>query len=139
MKRTSPKVQVSDLAPGLWIWRLEHPGWNDAVDWQEVVTCVCVDAGSERWLLDPLLPPEDAHHVWDRFSQRAPTAVAILKADHNRETWSDRGTWSVDALVPRYDCRAFGPAIFDTQPAPATALKKNCAQPAPTWRALRPS
>jgi hypothetical protein len=57
--RMLPNVDVIDLAPGLWIWRLEHPAWNPDVDWQQVVTCVCVDAGSERWLLDPLLPPDD--------------------------------------------------------------------------------
>src|SRR5262249_61489104 len=43
-ERTSPNVEVIDLAPGLWIWRIEHPGWNPHVDWQEVVTCVCADA-----------------------------------------------------------------------------------------------
>src|SRR5215472_12050398 len=57
-ERTSPNVEVIDLAPGLWIWRLEHPAWNEHADWQEVVTCVCADGGSERWLLDPLLPPD---------------------------------------------------------------------------------
>jgi hypothetical protein len=40
------------------------------VDRQQVVTCVCVDAGNERWLLDPLLPPDDATQVWDRLAQR---------------------------------------------------------------------
>src|SRR5215469_4402494 len=38
-----PHVDVIDLAPGLWIWRLEHPAWTAEVDWQQVVTCVCVD------------------------------------------------------------------------------------------------
>ena len=124
MKQTLPNVEVIDLVPGLWIWRLEHPSWRSGVDWQQVVTCVCVDAGTERWLLDPLLPPGDASQVWDRLSERPPTAVAILNADHNRETWDDRQTWSVDALVRRYGCRAFGPGVFDTQPAPATELQK---------------
>src|SRR5882724_11543035 len=50
-ERMLPDVEVIDLAPGLWIWRLEHPAWNPDVDWQQVVTCVCADAGSERWLL----------------------------------------------------------------------------------------
>ena len=118
-------LEVIDLEPGLWIWRLEHPGWRSGEDWQQVVTCVCVDAGAERWVLDPLLPPEDAgSQVWSRFAERSPTAVAILKADHNRETCDDRSAWSVDALVRRYGCRAFGPAVFDTQPAPATELEK---------------
>jgi hypothetical protein len=113
-----PHVGVIDLAPGLWIWRLEHPAWNPDADWQQVVTCVCVDAGNERWLLDPLLPPDHATAVWDRLAERPPTAVAVLKPDHMRETWSDRQTWSLDALVCRYGCRAFGPAVFDPDMAP---------------------
>jgi hypothetical protein len=124
VKRTLANVEVIDLAPGLWIWRIEHPAWRPGVDWQQVVTCVCVDTGTERWLLDPLLPPEDANQVWDRFSERPPTFAAILKADHNRETWEDRQTWSVDYLVHHYGCRAFGPGVFDTQPAPVTELQK---------------
>ena len=113
-----PDVQVIDLAPDLWIWRIEHPAWNPDVDWQQVVTCVCVDAGRERWLLDPLLPPDDATHVWDRLAARPPTAVAVLSPDHMRPTWSDQKTWSVDALVRRYGCRAFGPAAFDPDMGP---------------------
>jgi hypothetical protein len=109
----SPNVEVIDLAPGLWIWRLEHPGWSEGHDWQQVVTSVCVDAGAERWVLDPLLPPQDATQVWDRFADRPPTAVAVLLGDHMRETWSDQQTWSVDALARRYGCRAFGPNAFD--------------------------
>jgi hypothetical protein len=64
--------------PGLWIWRLDHPEWNEHRDWQEVLTSTCVDAGDERWLLDPLLPPADATEVWDRLAERPPTAVALL-------------------------------------------------------------
>src|SRR5215472_19139311 len=112
-ERPSPNVEVIDLAPGLWIWRLEHPAWNPRVDWQEVVTCTCVDAGDERWLLDPLFPPDNATQVWDRLADGPPTAVAVLLADHLRETWSDRKTWSIDAAVRRYGCRAFGPDVWD--------------------------
>jgi hypothetical protein len=112
-ERTSPTVEVIDLAPGLWIWRLPHPRWRPDVDWQQVVTCVCVDAGGERWLLDPLLPPDNATQVWDRFAERPPTAVAVLSPDHMRPVWSDRPTWSLDAVVCRYGCRAFGPEAFD--------------------------
>jgi len=112
-ERMLPHVAVIDLAPGLWIWRLEHPGWKPEVDWQQVVTCVCVDAGSERWLLDPLLPPDNATQVWDRLAERPPTAVAVLTPDHLRRSWSDGQTLSVDAVVRRYGCRAFGPSVFD--------------------------
>jgi hypothetical protein len=76
-----------------------------------------VDAGSERWLIDPLLPPDDATEVWDRFAARPPTAVAILKPDHLRETWGDRKK-SVDAVVRRYGCRAFGPGVWDPDMGP---------------------
>jgi hypothetical protein len=117
-ERMSPHVDVIGLAPGLWIWRLEHPGWKPDVDWQQLVTCVCVDAGRERWLLDPLLPPDDATEVWDRLAARPPTAVAVLSPDHMRPAWDDRQTWSVDALVRRYGCRAFGPAVFDPDMGP---------------------
>jgi hypothetical protein len=112
-QRVSPNVEVVDLAPGLWIWRLEHPAWSEGHDWEEVVTSVCVDAGAERWVLDPLLPPADASKVWDRFADKPPTAVAVLIGDHMRETWDDRRIWSVDALVNRYGCRAYGPNAFD--------------------------
>ena len=88
------------------------------VDWQEVVTCVCIDAGGERWLLDPLLPPDDATDFWKRLAERPPTAVAILTPDHLRETWSDRKVWSVDALVRRYRCHAFGPGVWDPDVGP---------------------
>jgi hypothetical protein len=119
-ERMLPNVEVIDLPPGLWIWRLEHPAWNPDVDWQQVVTCVCVDAGGERCLLDPLLPPDDATQVWDRLAERPPTAVAVLSPDHMRRTWGDRRTKSVDAVVRRYGCRAFGPAVFDPDHGPLT-------------------
>jgi hypothetical protein len=82
-------LDVIDLAPGLWIWRIEHPSWKPNADWQPVVTCVCVEASSERWLLDPLLPPDDATKVWDRLAEKPPTAVAVLSPDHMRRTWDD--------------------------------------------------
>jgi hypothetical protein len=61
---TSASVQIIDLARA-WIWRIEHPGWNPDDDWQQLVTCVCVDAGPERWLIDPLVPPEDFAEFWN--------------------------------------------------------------------------
>ena len=116
-------VTVMDVAPGLWIWRLEHPGWRPEVDWQKVVTSVCVDSGSTRWLIDPLLPADDAHEVWDRLDAQRPTAVAIVLPDHVREVANDRGTWSVDALVERYGATAYGPSVLDPPQIPKTILR----------------
>jgi ankyrin repeat protein len=123
-ERAAPRVEVVDVAPGLWIWRLEHPGWRPEVDWQKVVTSVCVNAGSERWIVDPLLPVADATEVWARLAARRPTAVAILLPDHVREIADDRSTWSVDVLVERYGAKAFGPSVFDPPQIPTTTLTK---------------
>jgi hypothetical protein len=130
-ERAAPDVEVIDLAPGLWIWRLEHPAWNEHCDWQEVVTCVCVDAEDERWLLDPLLPPYDATQVWDRLGERPPTAVALLIPDHSRPTYtqaldeSGRSQMSsLDIVVERFGCGAFGPDDWSDNTPPATKLEK---------------
>ena len=51
-------------------------------------------------------------------------AVAVLSADHMRRTWSDQNTKSVDAVVRRYGCRAFGPGAFDPdEDLPETAVQ----------------
>ena len=89
------------------------------------MTCTSVDLGDERLLLDPLIPPPDAKAVWDRLDARPPTAVVLLKPDHVRPTWrvsaeiqdakkaGSRIEWSVDFLVRRYGCAAYGPAAFE--------------------------
>jgi len=126
-----PQLEVRDLGPGLWIWRVLHPGWTEEDDWQPIVTCTCVDLGHERLLLDPLVPPADASAVWDRLDARPPTAVVLLIPDHVRPCWSvpgvyqaakragSRREWSVDFLVRRYGCAAYGPATFE----PGVALE----------------
>jgi hypothetical protein len=106
-------ADVVDVAPGLWIWRREHPDWTPRVDWLPPVTSTCVESGGEVVLLDPLAPP-DGHEAWERLDARPPTAVAILKPDHVRD---------VDAFVSRYGCRAFGPFWFWRDDIPETHLE----------------
>lgn len=53
-------VSVQDVAPGLWIWRREHPDWEPGLAWPAEVMSTCVETGGEVALLDPLAPPEDA-------------------------------------------------------------------------------
>lgn len=116
-----PQLEVRDLGPGLWIWRIRHPGWTEEADWQPIVTCTCVDLGPARLLLDPLVPPLDASPVWERLDARPPTAVLTLIPDHVREVWrrpadteaAGKREWSVDFLVRRYGCAAYGPATFE--------------------------
>ena len=104
---------VVDVAPGLWIWRLDHPDWAPHVDWKPPVTSTCVESGGEVVLLDPLAPP-DGHEAWERLDASPPTVVAILKPDHVRD---------VDTFVERYGCRAFGPYWFWRDDIPATRLE----------------
>ena len=93
---------VRDVATGLWIWRLEHPGWDPEAGWDPPVTSTCVESGGEIALLDPLAPPEESE-AWARLDANPPTLVVILKPDHVRD---------VDLFVRRYDARAFGPYLF---------------------------
>src|SRR5437588_587323 len=66
-------MELRDIAPGLWIWRLEHPDWTPELDWQPMVTSTCVESGGEVALLDPLAPPDDAEEVWARLDAHPPT------------------------------------------------------------------
>ncbi len=106
-------VDITDVAPGLWIWRLRHPQWKPGDDWEPVVTCTCVESRGETLLLDPLAPLADAVNVWTRLASRPPTAVVVLKPDHVRD---------VDLFVRRYGIRAYGPRLFFRDDIPETEL-----------------
>jgi hypothetical protein len=106
-------VEITDVAPGLWIWRMDHPAWSPHVHWEPGVTSTCVESGGEVALLDPLAPPEDVTDVWERLDNRPPTVVVVLKPDHVRD---------VDLFVERYGARAYGPDMFFAGDAPKTEL-----------------
>jgi len=107
-------VEVRDVAPGLWIWRVEHPAWKPGLDWEQFVTSTCVESGGEVAVLDALAPSEDAAEIWERLDARPPTMAVVLKPDHIR---------SVDAFVRRYGCRAFGPWLYWRGDIPETELE----------------
>jgi glyoxylase-like metal-dependent hydrolase (beta-lactamase superfamily II) len=107
-------VEVRDIAPGLWIWRLEHPEWAPHVGWDRPVTSTCVAAGGEVVVIDPLAPPADATELWARLDAHPPTLVAVLKPDHIRD---------VDLFVARYGARALGPYLFWRENIPQTELE----------------
>jgi RimJ/RimL family protein N-acetyltransferase len=106
-------AQIRDVAPGLWIWRLDQPSWQPGFDWPPTVTTTVVESRGEVALLDPLAPPDD-DPVWQRLDAAPPTLVVILKPDHVRD---------VDRFVERYGCRAFGPSLFWPTDVPRTELE----------------
>jgi hypothetical protein len=107
-------MAVLDIAPGLWIWRLDHPDWTDESEWPPHVTSTCVESGGEVAVLDPLAPPDHAEELWARLDAHPPTLVVVLKPDHVRD---------VDLFVRRYQARAFGPALFWRDDVPETELE----------------
>ena len=106
-------LELLDLAPGLWIWRLSYPDWHEGVNWPEVVTSTCVESGGEVAVLDGLAPPEGSE-VWKRLDAKPPTMAVVLKPDHIRD---------VDLFVSRYGARAFGPWLFWRNNIPQTELE----------------
>ena len=54
------KVELRDVADGLWIWRMEHPRGKAGQGWGPMVTSTCVESGGEILLLDALAPPKEA-------------------------------------------------------------------------------
>ena len=105
--------EVRDVAPGLWVWRVEYPGWKPRPDWGPLVNSTCVESGGEIAVLDPLAPRDDAEEVWARVDARPPTIAVVLKPDHVRD---------VDLFVRRYGARAFGPYLFWRNDIPETEL-----------------
>jgi len=108
------RSELRDVAPGLWLWQVEHPDWRDGLDWGPVVTSTCVASGGEVAVLDPLAPPDGATDVWERLDAHPPTLAVVLKPDHVRD---------VDLFVRRYGARAFGPSLFWRDDIPETELE----------------
>jgi glyoxylase-like metal-dependent hydrolase (beta-lactamase superfamily II) len=106
--------EVRDVAPGLWVWQVEHPAWRPGFDWGQKVTSTCVRSGSEVVLVDPLAPSSESSEVWARLEASPPSMVVILKPDHIRD---------VDRFVRRYGATAFGPYLFWRHDIPETELE----------------
>lgn len=103
-----------DVAPGLWLWRVDHPDWHEDVAWEPPVSSTVVESGGEVAVLDGIAPPAEASEIWDRLDARPPTLAVVLKPDHVRD---------VDAFVRRYGARAYGPALFWRDNIPETELE----------------
>ncbi|MFL5870216.1 MAG: hypothetical protein ACJ75R_03990 [Solirubrobacterales bacterium] len=107
-------TEIRDVAPGLWVWRVEHPDWEPGGDWEPTVNATCVESGGEVAVLDPIAPPDVDDEVWARLDSTPPTIAAVLKPDHVRD---------VDLFVRRYGARAFGPWLFWRDDIPETELE----------------
>jgi hypothetical protein len=107
-------VELTDLAPGLWIWRQDHPDWAPDSGWKPPVTSTCVESRGEVAVLDALAPPADETAFWQRLDARRPTMAVVLKPDHVR---------SVDLFVERYGVTAYGPDVFHRGDVPETDLE----------------
>jgi hypothetical protein len=107
------KYELRDVAPGLWLWRIEHPEWRPGLEWEPLVTSTCVESRGAVGVLDALAPPEDAAEIWGRLDERRPTFAVVLKPDHVRD---------VDLFARRYGVRAFGPDLFFREDVPQTEL-----------------
>jgi hypothetical protein len=103
-----------DVAPGLWLWRVDHPDWHEDVGWEPPVSSTVVESGGEVAVLDGIAPPAEASEIWGRLDARPPTLAVVLKPDHVRD---------VDAFVRRYGARAYGPALFWRDNIPETELE----------------
>jgi hypothetical protein len=106
--------ELRDVAPGLWIWRAEHPDWRPDQGWEPMVASTYVESGGEVAVIDPLSPPGTAGDVWARLDERPPTVVVVTKPDHIRD---------VDVFVRRYNARAFGPNVFHQGDVPRSELE----------------
>jgi glyoxylase-like metal-dependent hydrolase (beta-lactamase superfamily II) len=106
--------ELRDVAPGLWLWRLDYPDWREGLGWGPMVASTCVESGGEVVVLDPLAPPDGATEIWARLDARPPTVAVVLKPDHVRD---------VDTFVERYGARAYGPYLFWRTNVPQTDLE----------------
>src|SRR4051794_41966663 len=76
-------AEIRDIAPGLWIWRLDQPSWQPGFDWPPTVTSTVVESRGEVGLLHPLAPP-GRDPGWQRLHAAPPPPVGILEPGHVR-------------------------------------------------------
>ncbi len=107
-------TSIVDVAPGLWVWRIEHPEWSDDASWERPVASTCIAAEGEVVVVDPLAPPPEAEEIWSRLDEQPPTVALVLKPDHVRD---------VDAFVRRYGARPYGPWLFWRSNIPESELE----------------
>jgi glyoxylase-like metal-dependent hydrolase (beta-lactamase superfamily II) len=107
-------VEIRDIAPGLWIWRVGHPAWTPEMDWEPPVTATCAESGGEVVVIDAIAPGPDGAAAVERLDARPPTVAVVLKPDHVRD---------VDLFVSRYGARGYGPRLYFRDDIPEAELE----------------
>jgi hypothetical protein len=102
-------LELRDVAPGLWLWRLAHPDWSEGADWEPEVASFAVESRGVRLVLDPLAPRPSERAAWDFLDAFAPEVAIVLKPDHVRD---------VELFVRWFGVRAYGPYLFWPGDAP---------------------
>lgn len=97
------RVDVLEIAPGLWRWTAPHPDWSEREEWPQDVGCVYYEAPAATVLIDPLVPGgaerDRFYEALDRdVEQRGlPVTIALTCEWHRR---------SADELAERYGAHA---------------------------------
>ncbi|MBV8276876.1 MAG: hypothetical protein JO170_16685, partial [Verrucomicrobia bacterium] len=77
--------EITDVAPGLWLWQVQYVDWPTGDGWDGKVASTCVESGGEIVLIDPVAPTKEGSKLWSRLDTQPPTLIAILKPDHVRD------------------------------------------------------
>ena len=99
-------AEIRDIAPGLWIWRLEHPDYRSQSDWDGVITCTCVESGGEVAVFDrfarrygapgygpALFFPGDAPETEVKWIRRGDELPGGLRALHDGRGEAETPLW----------------------------------------------
>jgi glyoxylase-like metal-dependent hydrolase (beta-lactamase superfamily II) len=99
------RMDVTELAPGLWRWTAHHPDWREDDGWNPEVGCTYYEGPDATVLVDPLVPRERNRFLTalDRDVERRGLPVAILLT----VPWHAR---SADELRERYGTGPAAPA-----------------------------
>jgi glyoxylase-like metal-dependent hydrolase (beta-lactamase superfamily II) len=93
------RVEVLQIAPGLWRWT----GWHE--EWKEDVGSVYVETPDGVVLIDPIVPPEDTERFWEALDgdvKRVGGDVHVLVSVF----WHTR---DAKQMVERYRARVWAP------------------------------
>jgi hypothetical protein len=95
---TLSRVDLQQLARGLWRWTALHPGWEPGepespADWPRDVGCIAYEADDALVFVDPLVP-DGAWAKLDRLVERSDRVLVVRTVRWHRR--------SIEAVSTRY-------------------------------------